>query len=283
MRYYLETMHGHTSRLAKLLVLLALSLASAVTLASLEEGDQLYRSGRFDEAAQAYEKVQGEQRARAVIGASRSYALLGEYDKAIALCRDALKQAGPQGGDALLSTQLAEVLFQTGRSDEALDILAEVVNRQDAALRSLVKYGEMLSYRGRREDAALYFSAAVSDYSSRLDLSAEETALAARAYWKLGDYQRANDLFRRATSLDRYNMEAQVWWGDLFAEKFNEAEAMQSYRTVLEFNPNYVPAAVGFARVSGQRGVLEQALFTNPRSAEAFVAYADLALKKNSF
>ncbi|MCW8195074.1 tetratricopeptide repeat protein [Proteobacteria bacterium 005FR1] len=261
------------------------ALAAALALmvgplshASFSQGERLYQQGQFSQAADAYLGASAEQRAAGVVGASRSYAMVGEYDRAVEVCREALSRMNSPA----VATQLAEVLFQTGESDQALDVLETVVDRSDAPIRALVKYGEILHYRGRRDDARLYLSAAIADYSGR-DMAAEEVALIARAHWLSGNFQQANELFREATRIDPRNMEAQVWWGDLFAEKFNDAEAMHSYRTVLQFNPNYVPAAVGFARVSREQDVLEQALFTNPRSAAAFIAYAELALEKNKF
>jgi cellulose synthase operon protein C len=266
-------------------IVLALSLLSAVWLpmaqgGSLAEADRLYRQGQFSRAAQAYAGTEAGDRTRGLVWASRSHAMMGEYDRAIEICRAALPDLNQP---SLVATQLAEVLFTTGRSNEAISILETVVDRRDAPIRALVQYGEYLHYRGKRDDAQAYFSAAIADHTSRADLTGEEIALAARAHWFSGNYQQANALFREATRADPHNLEAQVWWGDLFAEKFNHAEALQSYRAVLQVNPHYVPAMVGYARVSGEKPLLERALFTNPRSARIFIAYAELALEQNKF
>lgn len=265
------------STLAVCLLTAALLLSQLGWAASLAEGDRLYQRGEFSQAAEVYGVA--EAGAAAVVGASRSFAMLGQHDRAIEVCRQAL---GAGSGSALVVTQLAEVLFATGQSDAALELLETVVDSLDVPIRALVKYGEILYYRGRRDDARAYFSAAVAD-ASRPDLSSEESSLIARAHWLSGNHQRANVLFREATRRDPHNMEAHVWWGDLFAEKFNEAEALQSYRTVLDFNPNYVPAVVGFARLSRNKEALDRALFINPQSAEAFIAFAELALDQNKF
>lgn len=248
--------------------------------ASLSEADRLYQGGQFSLAAETYQDLDAGDRARGTVGASRSYAMVGEYGRAIEVCRQALQNLSET---SLVATQLAEVLFATGRSDEALEVLETVVDRRDVPVRALVKYGEFLHYRGKRDDANAYFSAAIADYVSRSDVSSEEIALIARAHWLSGNHQQANRLFREATRVDSYNMEAHVWWGDLFAEKFNDAEALQSYRSVLDFNPNYVPAVVGYAKVSRDKQALEQALFTNPKSGDAFVAFAEIALEQNKF
>ncbi|MGQ9425653.1 tetratricopeptide repeat protein [Gilvimarinus sp. F26214L] len=265
---------------ALVLCLVGPSLAQGVLAATLKEADGLFMQGQYEQAAELYQDVPADERVEGIVRASRSYAMVGDYDRALAVCREALQNLNSA---APVATQLAEVLFATGQGDEALDVLETVVDRQDPPLRALVRYGEYLQYRGQREDAGAYFAAALAANGTGADLSSEELGVLARAHWLRGNYKDANDLFRRATRMDRNNLEAQVWWGELFAEKFNEAEAIQSYRTVLQANRNYVPAVVGYARVSRDRQFLEQALYTNPRSAEAFVVYAELALQKNQF
>ncbi len=254
-------------------LIVASPLCSAV---SLLEAEEVYKRGDFSRAAEMYLEVE-DAKIKAAVGASRSYALVGEYEKAEKVCRDALKKSTDS---PVLLTQLAEVLFEVGRSDESLEILEKVVDSTSVNLRALVKYGEILKYRGR-DGADIYFLAAIADYSGRINVNSEEVSLVARAQWLSGNHQEANRLFRESTRLDRTNMEAQVWWGDLFAEKFNDAEAQQSYQQVLEYNPYYVPAIVGLAKVSHQRNILDKALFTNPKSVQVFAAFAELALAQS--
>ncbi len=257
----------------------ALSNSSALA-ASLIEADQVYKTGDYRQAIDLYDDVENGEKEKGIVGGSRSYAMIGEYEKAIELCEQGLEDF-PDSPH--ISTQLAEVYFENGQSDRSLAILKNVVDSKDAILRSLVMYGEYLQYRGRLEEGALYLNAAQADFSSRISPSSEDMALAARAEWKLGDFQAANSLFRQAAQLDRYNAEAQVWWGDLFAAKYNEAEAVQSYQLVLEYNPLHVPAIVGFARQSRNKKALERALFTNPKATAVFTTYAELAMKDNKW
>lgn len=256
---------------------IALLAVSPLSMAvSLLEAEEVYKRGEFSRAAELYLEVD-DALVKATIGASRSYALTGDYESAEKVCRDALKKSN---NSPIIQTQLAEVLFEVGRSDESLEILEKVVDSTSVGLRALVKYGEILNYRGR-DGGDIYFMAAMADYSGRINVNSEEASLAARAQWLSGNHQEANRLFREATRLDRTNMEAQVWWGDLFAEKFNDAEAQQSYQQVLEYNPNYVPAIVGLARVTHQKNILDKALFTNPNSVHVFAAFAELALAQS--
>lgn len=262
-----------------LALLVFAALLSQQSLASLADAEELFQRGQYLQAAEYYLQLRGAQRSAGVVGASRSYALSGQRERAIEVARDALKH----GDDPHIATQLAEVLFASGRSDEALRVLAAVAEGPDPPLRALVKYGEFLRYRGHEEDASAYLSAALVQASVAAHPDSESTALQARAQWLLGDVREASNLFRRATQMEPRNHEAQVWWGDLFAEKYNDAEALRSYRKVLEYNRYHLPAIVRYARLSRDRQFLQQALYVDPQSPEAFLAYADLALEKNQF
>lgn len=266
------------NKLRLLALLLFALLANQHSLAGMADADALFQRGQYLQAAHQYLQLEGAQRAAGIVMASRSYALVGQRERAINLCREALKQRY----DPYVATELAERLGSIGQSDEALELLAKVADSPAPPLRSLVKYGELLRYRGREKDAAAYFSAAIIQ-AGDLDLDSESAAVLARAHWFSGNFREANNLFRRATQANPRNHEAQVWWGDLFAEKYNDAEALRSYRSVLEYNRHYLPALVGYARVSRDSQLLQQVLYQDSQSPEAFAAYAELALEKNRF
>ena len=260
--------------------LLVLSLSMPSFAASLVEAIEMFQKGDYRQSIEQFESLDKSDGDAAAVWASRGYAMLGEYEKAIAACQNALREFP---NSPTLQTQMAEVHFKKGESDRSLELLKRVVNGTDATLRSLVMYGEYLQYRGKLDEGAIYLNAARSDFNARFSASSEETALAARAEWKLGNFQEANNLFREANRLDRFNAEAQVWWGDLFADKYNEAEALQSYQLVLEYNPLHVDAIIGYAQQSGNKKALERALFTNPKSTGVFTTYAELSMKQNKW
>lgn len=279
-----KTLSGIKSALTLLAALVVLQAGVSVPAlaASVLEADDAYQQGEYRNAVKLYRAVEGPEpeQIRGAVGLSKSLAMVGQLEEAADAVREAISR---HGSEPVLVTQLAEVLFTMGQSSRAMDVLSEVVDSRNVTLRALVKYGEMLQYRGRRDDAEAYFATATAEFNSRINATAEDVALAARAYQFLGDFQDANRLYREATQMDRNNAEAQTWWGDLFAEKFNSAEAMQSYRTVLQFNPNYPPALIGLALASRNKEPLEQALFTNPGSPKVFAAYAELSMKQNKF
>ncbi|MGH1470728.1 MAG: tetratricopeptide repeat protein [Cellvibrionaceae bacterium] len=289
-------------------------------LDGLKKNSRAAKKNSSDEIIKAI-TADGVRFVLASVGASRSLAILGEYDQAEDICRDAIKtlKNNPYHvSSALVSTELAEVLFKVGRSDESLRILDDVVKKPNAPLRSLVKYAEILKYRGRYDEAEAYTLTAVSSFNTsnlatassvglinseddnntaanlvvgdlninetiKKRLLSEQASLIAKSHWLNNNVQTANQFFREATQIDPQNAEAHVMWGDLFAEKHNTAEASRSYQSVLQFNPRYLPAIVGLAISTKQRGPLERALYTNPSSSVAFNAYAELALQQNKF
>src|SRR5689334_22437206 len=80
---------------------------------SLKEARQHLLSGRYDEALTAYEALAKEPKNKvaAIIGMSRSLQSEGEYDKALGVVDEALKD---NAGDADLLALRAEVLYLRG-------------------------------------------------------------------------------------------------------------------------------------------------------------------------
>ncbi len=153
-----------SNRLCRWLISWSIFSVSALSpnlWASLPEADEAYHSGDYATAIELYRAVdaQPQQQAQAIVGLSRSYQMTGDYDKAEAVCRQA---ADAVKNHSAVQTQLAAVLFATGRSDQAIALLSEVVDSRDATLRALVNYGEYLQYRGRFDEAEAYLSAAVA-------------------------------------------------------------------------------------------------------------------------
>jgi tetratricopeptide (TPR) repeat protein len=249
----------------------------------LSQAHKAFRSGQYDEAISLYLKTDGADRMEAVVGASRTLTLIGKYTEAEKICRTLLKDFP----DAVrIRCQLAEVLVLTGRSHEATRMLQEVINGNNGTIRSLVQYGKLLELRGRRAEAVSYFERAVDRYNDDILSDAEDIAMAAVACWKLESYHDANRLFREALQIDPENLEAQVLWGDLFLEKYNLAEAGNSYKKTLEQNQRYVPALVGMAKTVGGHEadkILTSALDINAHSTSAMEILAEIAIVDDRF
>ncbi len=222
----------------------------------------------------------------------QAYRFKGEYEKAEEIVRDALKG---HSDNRSLSVLMAKVYVETGRSNQAIDLLTPLVEKSasissasdtvgsNTRLEAIVTLGDILYARGRFDDAKAYLQLATLNAANSINFSSVDAAMIARAYWLLENFQEANRFYREAIRLDRFNSEAHIAWGDLFSEKYNRAEAMQSYQEVLSYNPNHPMALVGLAKVTRETKPLEKALYANPRAAEVFVAHADLAVKQHKY
>lgn len=295
---------GHGGRKSTLAVSLAVSLAMALSLAAtvplpvhaqdvdqdldfnqtgavaqespLERGLELLQSGSYLAAVELFRRATGFEEEEGILGASRALAMMGEYEEAITLLEDAIDD---RAASATLSTQLAELKRATGQSAEALQILEEVVGGNTTPpVRTLVQYGSLLQFVGRRDEAVAPLNAAINRYDSGMVFEAADIAMVAEASRLLDRFHDANSLFAEATRLDPQNLEAQVLWGKLFFEKHNSVDAEQSYNAALAINSRYGPALVGQAMISGGNRSLSFALDINPRDATALEAMAALLI-----
>lgn len=245
----------------------------------LNQAFNLFKTGNYTQALQVFDQVPESDRMAAAIGATRVRIMIGDYPAAEQTLRQLLS-GDPENEPLLLL--LSEVLGLTGRSDEAIQVLEPMARSQTATVCSMVQSGKLLDFRGKRSAATDYFQQAVSYYDRGLVFDAREVACVAEAFRSLGRFQDANSLLREAVRIDPGDPEIQVLWGDLFADKYNFAEARQSYQQVLEKNSRNVPALVGMARVSrgsDARALLEKALEINPRHAPARVVLAGMLIE----
>ena len=94
----------------------------------------------------------------------------------------------------------------------------------------------------------------------------------------------ANSYFQTAANLSPDDPQVHTRWGDLFLEKFNEAEARSSYETALKADAQYVPALVGMARAladsnpTAAEAAARQAIAIDPDQPDAWVLLASEAM-----
>lgn len=245
----------------------------------LTRAQNLYKAGSYLAAIDLFRRVDGIDEEVGVLGASRAYAMTGQYEEAIDLLENTIDDYPVA---AVLSTQLAEIKRATGHSGEALQILSEVIEgNSNPPIRTLVQYGSLLQFVGRKAEALVPLSAAIARYDSGMVFEAEEVAMVAQASWLLDRFHDANSLFSEATRIDPENVEAQVLWGNLFMEKYNTPDAEKSYDAALAVNRRYPPALIGQAMISGGERSLAYALEVNPRDATALETMASLLILNN--
>ena len=121
-----------------------------------------------------------------------------------------------------------------------------------------VALADLLTRTGRREEASTIWQALLR--TGQIQRTGAALGRSARAAQALGQVRLSNSYFQTAANLSPDDPQVHARWGDLFLEKFNEAEARSSYETALKADAQYVPALVGMARALAD---------SNPTAAEA--------------
>ena len=244
----------------------------------LFRGEQLLMTGSYAAATDIFQMADGLDRNEGLVGASKAFAMMGNYQEAVRVVEAAIED-DEHARFPLLSTQLAEIKRAVGKSQEALRILeAVVLGLADPPVRTLVQYGGLLDFVGQKQLAVSVLDQAVQRYNNGLVFASEDVAMVALASWLMGNFHDANSLFSEATRANPNNLEAHTLWGDLFLEKYNASDAERSYQEALDVNGRYVPALVGIANVVGDERALQRALAINPNSIPAMETYGQLLM-----
>lgn len=244
----------------------------------LFRGEQLLLNGSYAAASDIFQIADGLDRNEGLVGASRAFTMMGNYQEAMSIVEAAIEDED-YASFPLLSTQLAEVKRSVGESEEALNILQTVVRGlADPPVRSLVQFGSVLKFRGEKHAALQILGQAVDRYNDGLVFASEDVAMVALASWLMDSFHDANSLFNEATRANPNNLEAHVLWGELFLEKYNASDAQQSFQEALDINSRYTPALVGMAKVVGDERALQRALAINPNYTPGLETYGQLLL-----
>lgn len=164
------------------------------------------------------------------------------------------------------------------RAEELLKPFAAANPGGDAALESgLLQLGV-----GRRTEArqalTLVLAADVGNPTARDFLRA---ARAARALHRIDD---AQSYFRDAIALAPNDPRINTEWGELFVEKYANAEASKSFQEALKADADYGPALLGMAKALADENppqavmFAERALKLNPNDFGAHLLIAEMAI-----
>ena len=188
---------------------------------------------------------------------------------------------GRDAGDPSAAALLAQLDRQRGEYAAAEERLAPVAAEHPVSAAGL-ELALLQRYLGRRDEA----SARLRTLVDRLQRSPAAVDLyrAARAARALGRYQQANALLRNAAALAPDDPAIHTLWGDLFGEKYDQAEASQSYLAALEIDEDWAPALLGMARALADTNPPE-AVAAASRAVEIDPEYLDahLFLAQRSF
>lgn len=175
----------------------------------------------------------------------------------------------------------ARVLMLSGQYRDAETLVAPIAEANPATVAGL-EFARLLTRTGRSAEAAEYFQAVIDAAAgSRRGLDFYRGGLASRA---LGRYRDANAFFRDASEASPSDPAVQTAWAELFLEKYNHADAVQSFREALNLDNQWAPAHLGLAlslvneNPPEARASAERALKINPTFVEAHLFLAELEL-----
>jgi tetratricopeptide (TPR) repeat protein len=213
------------------------------------EARDYLRSGRYDEAIDAYGAMIRAQPTAALARASMMDALIatGQYEEAIDVGR-----AAPEPD--LVAHLTGDALQALGRLDEA----AQEYRRGAAsgarwALTAEARLAELSLARGEVDDAMRRSDAFIDVYNNaRGNLSSWDLVAVGRAVRHLGRtdpayFQDALKAFDEASTADPTWAEPYVLIGNLFLEKYDSPAAKEEFEKVLVDNPYHPGALLGMA------------------------------------
>ncbi len=248
----------------------------------LAEADQRLHKGNYDEARELYAELAKKDatlKPGAAVGTAETYRLAGEYSKAVETLDAAVKES-PKNADALAAR--GELLHELGKWDDAeKDIDAAIAAQTDNARARYVK-ACLLRERGKLDDAKLAFVWLVRYYNGKDTFTAQEylyIGLGATEFtrWSVSPKQIseqsnlvANTLRKDAIKEDPTFWPVEQMAGELFLEKYNRPDAIDSFDTALKINPKAADPQIGKAHAAMVKFDLKDA-----------DAFADLALKQN--
>ena len=108
----------------------------------------------------------------------------------------------------------------------------------------------------------------------------------AEAWWGVGDFKQANEVFRAAVAAEPENPDLRVRWGYLFLETYNPGEAFKLFEEALGIDENHLAAKLGKAQVIGDRfegkalEQVEEIIKADPDFYEAYLLKARMALEE---
>lgn len=252
---------------------------------------RLLLTGNYQEAAERFAKIDPPT-AEATIGLARAKASLGQYAQAEKLLREAYEKTPADGPDAArLAAELALLAFQHGDDEDANTWRG----RADSSKSLLARWVEAELWRaGGKLDEANRAYRGLIDYYNAHDVSDPDELLligkaaAVYARWnRLSDQFSflVNELYPDILQLDANYWPARLETGQLFAEKFNQAQASREFQQALAINPQAAEVHAALAHLALQtydmdqaQQAIDRALAINPNLLAARHAKADLLM-----
>ncbi len=255
---------------------------------ALNRARQLYESGKYEAAIQKFKDVINRKKdaVEANTGLAEVYLATGEYGQALTVCQNALER---NPGNPDLENQLGELFLKRGRYADARAQFEKIVKKYPDHLRARLNLGIMQDDWGEKTKSRQTLQYFIAYYQNHLKLSAVELTAIARACSYLNRFQDANTLFFDATKQLSKNGQTYVFWGDLFLEKYNIADAQRTFQDALKINPNLAEAHLGLAKCYRTKSfekasfAAENALNINPNFVAAYNFLSQLSITMGDY
>lgn len=245
-------------------VLSAAELPQEALYSCTRRADWLYQQGRFDEAAECYDRAltqaqEGERLDQ--IWNRRGLALcrLGLLSEARASFDRAL-QINAECTDAL--NNIGVVLYRQKKFDEAVAIFDEIIGREPGYIRAWYNKGVVMDRLGRFRQAVEYYDQALKLNSSGGRIWSNRGVSLAN----LGDYEAALDSFDMSIALQPERSEFWNNRGAALGRLRRYSEALDNFERATDIDPLNADAWCNLGEALRRRGELERAVESYDRA-----------------
>lgn len=187
--------------------------------------------------------------------------LKGETDKAVELLKDIIKEG--KNVDIAYSN-LAEIYKDTGRLNEALEVLKQGYGQFSSSYIIFITYVNYLNQAGHFEEV---ISLILSKDLPQKENDAEIWNSLGFAYWKTGDDEKALAAYEKALALDEKYVNVYTNFGAIYLSIFLKTKSqrafqksLQFYNKAIELAPNSASAYSGLGNAYREAGELEKAI-----------------------
>jgi tetratricopeptide (TPR) repeat protein len=202
-------------------------------------GVQSFAAGDMTGALEAFESANLiYQDARSYNNVAYIYETRGEIDLAVEAYRSAIAVAEDQAALRAATINMAELLSQAGRSEEALQIYEDYTAEHPDDGLALVNYAVILAQAGDREQSSGIFE----DLLSREGQSFDEWNQLGVGLLRVLANEEAIQAFEKARALEPYNMEAMANLVDAYIEAERWSDARSVADTLVKWFPYDAPS-----------------------------------------
>ena len=260
----------------------SLPVAGQDSLPELTKAKEALNSGGYDEARALFRSLledssvdQGEK----VLGYFETFLAKGEYNEGMAEL-DAHLEESPD--DPFLFHMKGRFLTEKGQYQEAETAFVRAGMSRPGFSRNFLELGDLMQITGRKDEASGFYRQIAAEYLRGGLRTAEAIGIAGQAFARLEDFHEANQVFRRAYEIDPRNIQNLTWWGDLFLEKYNNADAQRTLEEALSINQHSADLYVGYANslesLTQKESLANKALEENPNCVDALNILAQVQI-----